>query len=95
MTNMARDLEVGTLPLLVKSPNNKNDHGDNRECFVINSLSKTPTHADMFRFLGVLIGYSFRSKSCMPFNLAPIFWKQLTEEELGENDMKGFDTYSW
>lgn len=92
---MARDLEVGTLPLLVKSPNNKNDHGDNRECFVINSLSKTPTHADMFRFLGVLIGYSFRSKSCMPFNLAPIFWKQLTEEELGENDMKGFDTYSW
>jgi hypothetical protein len=31
----------------------------------------------------------------MPFNLAPIFWKQLTEEELGENDIKGFDTYSW
>lgn len=95
LTNMVRDLEVGTLPLIRKSVNNKNDHGENRECFVIDSTSKTPTHADMFRFLGVLIGYSFRSKSCMPFNLAPIFWKQLIDEELTENDLKGFDTYSW
>jgi hypothetical protein len=95
LTNIVRDLEVGTLPLLRKSVNNKNDHGENRECFVIDSLSKTPTHADMFRFLGVLVGYSFRSKSCMPFNLAPIFWKQLIDEELTENDLKGIDTYSW
>jgi hypothetical protein len=31
----------------------------------------------------------------MPFNLAPIFWKQLIDEELTENDLKGIDTYSW
>jgi E3 ubiquitin-protein ligase HERC2 len=95
LTNLVHDLEVGTVPLIRKSVNNRNDHGENRECFVIDSLSKTPTHAEMFRFLGVLIGYSFRSKSCMPFNLAPVFWKQLIDEQLTETDLKGFDTYSW
>lgn len=95
LTNMVRDMELGTVPLIRKSTNNKNDHGENRECYVIESLSKTPTHQEMFKFFGVLIGYSFRSKSCMPFNLAPVFWKQLVEEELTENDLKGFDTYSW
>lgn len=44
LTNMVRDMELGTVPLIRKSVNNKNDHGENRECYVIDSLSKTPTH---------------------------------------------------
>jgi hypothetical protein len=49
----------------------------------------------MFKFLGVLLGYAFRSKSCMPFNMAPLFWKQLIGEPLTEHDLKSTDTYLW
>lgn len=82
LTNIVAELEKSVLPIFVKTANNRNDHGDNRECFVVNSNSKTPTHAEMFKFVGVLIGYAFRSKSCMPFNLAPSFWKLLIGTEL-------------
>lgn len=78
MTNIGNELELGgVLPLLVKSVNHRTDHGDNRECFVVNSESQTPTHQAMFEYLGVWIAYAFRSKSCMPFNIAPNVWKQL------------------
>jgi len=36
--------------LMLKSPNNRNNHGDNRDCFVVNHNSKTPTHEEMFKF---------------------------------------------
>ena len=34
----------GVLPLLIKSSNNKNESGENLDCFVIDSTSVTPTH---------------------------------------------------
>lgn len=95
LTNQVDEMEKGTVPLIRKSANNKTEHGENRECYVIDSSSRTPTHAEMFKYFGVLIGYSFRSKSCMPFNMAPIFWKQIIDEEVNEADLKGIDTYTW
>jgi hypothetical protein len=92
---MAMEIESGVLPLMIKTPNNRNNHGDTRDCFVVNQNSKTPTHQELFKFLGVIIAYAFRSKSCMPFNFAPVFWKQLTGEPLVESDLKSIDTYSW
>lgn len=45
LTNLANELEhIGTLPLMIKSTNQRTDHGDNRECYVVNSDSITPTH---------------------------------------------------
>ena len=80
---------------MVKSNNHRTDHGDNRECFVVNSDSATPTNAKMFEFLGVLLGYAFRSKSCLPYNIAPHVWKQINDQPLFEKDLKSFDTYAW
>ena len=37
LVNIAQELESPALPLLIKSPNNKNDHGNFRECFILNS----------------------------------------------------------
>lgn len=34
----------GSVPLLIKSQNNKSDSGENRDCFVVDSTSVTPTH---------------------------------------------------
>jgi len=95
LTNLVRDMESGCLPLFIKSPNNRTDHGDNRECFVVDSSSKTPTHAELFKFAGILIGYAFRSKSCMPYNFPPSFWKSLINEKLTEADLNDFDTYAF
>merc|ERR1719272_2486644 len=54
LINMCNEMEKGTVPLLVKSPNNRLDHGDNRECFHLDSLSKNPTHKGMFFHLDSL-----------------------------------------
>lgn len=75
LTNMVTEMEQAIVPLMVKTPNNRNDHGDCRECFALDSASKNPTHQGMFFFLGLLMGTAFRSTSCMPFNMCPVFWK--------------------
>jgi len=49
----------------------------------------------MYKFMGVLIGNAFRSKSCMPFNLVPMIWKQLCDIQPNENDLQSIDAYTW
>lgn len=39
LCNMVDELESEVLPLLIKTPNNRNDHGSNRECFMLNPAS--------------------------------------------------------
>jgi E3 ubiquitin-protein ligase HERC2 len=75
LTNFVAELESGVLPLIMKTANQKSEHGEYRNCFMVNFDSKTPTHQEMFKFLGVLIGFAFRTGSCMPFNFIPSFWK--------------------
>ena len=82
------------LPILIRSPNNRNEHGNNRDCFIFDSRSTTPAHKLMFKFFGGFLAYAFLSKSPMPFNLAPWVWKQLIQEEGTLNDLDGIDAYS-
>lgn len=44
LTNIAEEMEKGVVPLLIRSPNNKNEHGINRDCYILDSRSKTPSH---------------------------------------------------
>lgn len=37
LTNISSELESGVVPILIRSPNNKNEHGTNRECFILDS----------------------------------------------------------
>lgn len=94
LTNIASELEQGVIPLLIKSPNNKNEHGINRDCFILDSRSKTPAHQFMFKYFGGFLAYSFLSKSPIPLNLAPWVWKQLLHEQLTLTDLEGIDAYS-
>ena len=82
LVNVAAELEKGTVPLLIRSPNNKNEHGINRDCFVLDSRSSTPSHKNMFAYFGAFLAFAFLSKSPIPFNLAPWVWKQLLHEEV-------------
>lgn len=45
--------------------------------------------------MGVLIGNAFRSKSCMPFNLVPMVWKQLCNIDPTEDDLESIDAYTY
>jgi len=55
----------------------------------------------MFKVLGYFIGGAVRSQQALPLDLAPIFWKSLTEEHLSQSDkdkemdLKSIDTYSF
>lgn len=75
LVNIAKELETGVVPLLIKSPNNRNEHGTYRDCYILNPESKSPTHIEMYKFFGGLIAYGLMSKAPVPFNLSPIVWK--------------------
>lgn len=95
MSNVASELQSGALPLLVKTPNNRNDHGARRECWTINAAATTPTHADLYRLLGNFIGYAARTKSAMDFNFPPVIWKRLLGVQCDINDLKDFDKFTY
>lgn len=94
LDNITKELESEILPLLIKTSNNRNDHGSNRDCFMINPSSRSPTHLEMYRFLGAFLSFSMMSKSPIPIHLAPSVWKQLLGDNLEMADLEGFDAYS-
>ena len=103
MANICKELQSGILPLLIPTPNNKSNHGQYRECWMINPSATSPTHLELFKFFGYFIGHAIRSQQALPLDLAPIFWKLLNSEtgagvqtdRDNELDLKCFDAYSW
>jgi hypothetical protein len=75
LSNIVQELETDALPLLIKTANHRNDHGSSRECFTLNPASITPTHAELFTFMGYFLGFSIRSQSALDWHFPPIFWK--------------------
>jgi len=82
------------LPLLIPSPNNRNDHGGYRDCYIINPASTAPAHINMYKRLGGIFAFSFMSRQPLPVNLPPIFWKQLLGETCTLDDLNDIDSYS-
>jgi len=48
LTNLVAEAESDYLPLMVKTANNRNVIGFNRNCLLPNPQAITPTHAGMF-----------------------------------------------
>ena len=83
------------LRLLSPTANNKNDFGNYRECFILNSEARSPSHLKLLFRLGGLLAFNIISKSPLPLNMAPFFWKQLAgEETMTIEDLDGIDSYS-
>jgi hypothetical protein len=57
ITEMCDELQNGSLPLLIPTPNGRDDAGTNRDCFLLNPMAKSPLHMNMFRFLGNAITF--------------------------------------
>lgn len=91
---MARELQSDVLPILIKTSNNRNDHGLNRDCFMLNPSSRSPTHLELFKFFGAFLSFFIMTKAPIPINLAPSVWKQLLGDEPELADLEGFDAYT-
>jgi E3 ubiquitin-protein ligase HERC2 len=50
------------LPILIPTPNNKNNHGQYRECWMLNPSATSPTHLELLKFFGYFIGMAIRSQ---------------------------------
>ena len=95
LTNLVAELESETLPLLIKTPNHRNDHGQSRESYTLNPSSISPTHGELFKFFGFFLGFCLRTGSAMDWHFPPLFWKQLMGESVGLSDLEGLDAYSY
>ncbi|KAL1491483.1 hypothetical protein ABEB36_012074 [Hypothenemus hampei] len=91
IAEMCDELQNGSLPLLIPTPNGRDEAGANRDCFVLNPTAKTCLHLNMFRFLGVLMGIAVRTGSPLSLNLAEPVWKQLAGMELTPADLTEID----
>ena len=94
LDNIAKELESSALPLLIKSPNNRNDHGYYRDAYIFNPDATSPICLQMITFFGGLVGYAIMSTSALPIYLAPIIWKTIVGENLTIDDLKDFDEFS-
>lgn len=96
LVNISNELQSGVLPLLTKTPNNKNDSGSYRECFILNPHARSPVHLKMFKYFGALLGFSILTKQPLPINMVPFFWKQIRGQTVMTlEDLNSLDSYSY
>ena len=60
---MCDELQNGSVPLLIQTPNGRGEAGANRDCFLLDPTLTSVLHMNMFRFLGVLMGIAVRTGS--------------------------------
>ncbi|XP_045543165.1 E3 ubiquitin-protein ligase HERC2 isoform X2 [Salmo salar] len=91
IAEMCEELQNGLTPLLIVTPNGRDESGANRDCFLLNPAAKSALHMNMFRFLGVLLGIAIRTGSPLSLNLAEPVWKQLAGMNLTIADLSEVD----
>eukprot|EP00118_Oscarella_pearsei_P022139 m.252837 g.252837 ORF g.252837 m.252837 type:complete len:501 (+) comp40356_c1_seq2:12583-14085(+) len=91
VSEMCDELQNGYTPLLIQTPNGREETGVNRDCFILNPEARAPQHLNMFRFLGMLCGIGIRTGQPISINLAPPVWKQLAGMRLTVGDLSEID----
>lgn len=54
IAEICEELQNGLTPLLIVTPNGRDESGANRDCYLFNPAARAPVHSSMFRFLGGL-----------------------------------------
>ncbi|XP_012287916.1 E3 ubiquitin-protein ligase HERC2 [Orussus abietinus] len=91
IAEMCDELQNGSLPLFISTPNGRDDNGTNRDCFLLNSVATSHLHLNMFQFLGILMGVAIRTGSPLSLNLAEPVWKQIAGISLTPGDLTEVD----
>lgn len=77
MYGQCEELVNGSLPLLIRSPNGRDETGDNRDTFLFNPMATSAEELKLFEFLGILIGIAIRTSAPISIPLAPAMWRLL------------------
>lgn len=56
IAEICEELQNGLTPLLIVTPNGRDESGANRDCYLLNPATRAPVHCSMFRFLGGPLG---------------------------------------
>ncbi|GAB6021505.1 E3 ubiquitin-protein ligase herc2 [Chamberlinius hualienensis] len=91
IAEMCEELQNGSVKILIPTPNGRDEAGTNRDCFLLNPMAKSPTHMNMYRFLGMLMGIAVRTGSPLSLNLAEPVWKQLAGMSVTPADLTEVD----
>lgn len=94
LDTVADELMSEQLPVLIPTPNQLEDTGENRETFLLNAaldISPNSPGCRMLHFLGRLMGVCLRRGDVLPLCLSQVVWKGLLEEDLGLEDLESFD----
>jgi E3 ubiquitin-protein ligase HERC2 len=91
IAEMCDELMNSSVPLLIATPNGRDEAGTSRDCFLLNPALKSPAHMQMFRFLGLLMGIAVRTGSPLSLNLAEPMWKLLARTPLTPSDITEVD----
>lgn len=83
-----QELKTGVVPLLIPTPNARNECGYNRDHFLLNSALTAEDDLQLFKFLGILVGVAMRTKKPLDLSLAPCVWKQLAGMPLTQDDLE-------
>lgn len=91
MDSCAAELMSPSLPLFVRTPNNRSNSGECREAWQLAPRPTTPATRRMLKFLGQIMGICLRRGDVLPLSLSPVAWKLLvgeepTLEDLGRED---------
>jgi hypothetical protein len=89
------ELQSKYLELFIKTPNNKNEIGLNRDKYIPNPLAKKQLYKDMFYFIGNLMLHAMTSGNVLNLNLHPIFYKKILKQEVTFNEIESLDKLSF
>lgn len=89
----AMELQSGSLPLMVRVPNEKQSVGQNREKWILNPGATSSLHMEMFCFMGKLLGIAVRTKEYLALNIPSIIWKLLVDDVPTREDLEGIDLF--
>jgi len=94
LDTVADELMSAQMSVLIPTPNQLEDTGENRETFLLNAaldISPNSPGCRMLHFLGRLMGVCLRRGDVLPLCLSQVVWKGLLDEELGLEDLESFD----
>jgi hypothetical protein len=92
ISSIVEELHSTILPVLIPTKNNTLKKGEFQDRWMINPGCTNSTHLEMYRFIGALMGYSFRSGSPIDFKFTPLLYKKLLCDPLTIEDVECFDT---
>lgn len=91
ISNMCDELMSSFVRLLIPIPNNVNNMGENRDCWIVNPSADGKTDMDLYLFLGKLMGCAIRTQNNLNLSLSPLFWKRLLLDPVDIRDLRATD----